>query len=1415
MIFRLGLRDVQTQANQIIEVTAEPESSVASLLAALPIPVRGRPCFVGPVLLDPNASIGESGIVRGATISIGGPGPTFRASDTAVGRLVVEEGPDAGLSAWLPMGSFTLGRHPDATLTLNDSRVGRYHAQVQVSPDGIATITDLSSKNGTFVNGQRLASPATLRHSDRVEVGRDTLSWQSAAEAQRTMRAVDGHLDFDRVFAPSPAIARTEVELPNDERTPTNVVQIIIAGAVPLVMGVVMAILWSPTALMFALFGPVSSGVSYFVDRRRNKAKKKKFEEGKVAATERIEATVTAESDLRARLAPDAATVQGMAVGRSRGLWPRNADSPDGLVLRVGTADTGASIDLRGTPWPEFTKPVIKDAPVTVDLRTTGVLGVVGSGETTDALVRYLIAQLTTLRGPADLRLVVVTAADDDRLAWTMWLPHLDPGETGSVPCWIGNTHQTRRDRLAELKTIVATRMEQRGSGYQDVRFGEDIVVVLDRALELRNMPGLKEVLQDGPSVGVYSICVDRHGMNECRGLCEVESETQVRVSRTRADMPMVARPEGIPVATALSLARAVAPMRDRLTLAAGEAAIPYPQRFLDLREFGGRTLQADDVLGLWATQRGPTTRIPLGADAAGTFFIDVAAQGPHTMLAGATGTGKSILLQTLVTSLLLCNRPDELNLVLIDFKGGSAFLPFAALPHVVSLIRNTGDTLADIFDEAAAERVLDSVRTEVARREVILAKFDGELDKYWRAGCPGGALPRLVLIFDEFARVLEVSKDFLKELVNVAAKGRSLGMHLLLATQDLSGKLSDELKNNIGLRITLRQNDKTASDAVLGLPDAAAIPGRFFGRAIMLFTKDESRTPRTFQTGYLGNPPPDGSAEPAQVRMLDWATIGDPRMEEAAAPRAGASDQVLTIQALADASQRLRLDPPFAPLKPPLQARVELSSLLHEATLPPTAVPFGLIDQPKLQAQPVAYLDLAGTDRLLVAGGPQSGRTTFAHTFITALLQRMSPADAHLYVIEHQPSGLDQYATSPHCGGVFDPSEPDRVRRFVTWLDTEVQRRKALRFSSPGAPEPKVVLLIDGWEYFENRGPNFVETSLLQMLRGVINDGPPVGVHVVLVGGQEMMNGRTQGSYSTRILLRFPKEEDRKTHLRTGATIPPAVPGRAIDATTGLHLQIAVDTGSTLTTPPGAVGRGPKRFPPMPVKVSLAELNRDGDPGRNWIPIGRGGTDVSTIAVDLFDHSQLMMVSGPSESGRTNAATVVALGALAAGLRVLVVAPPRSPLQSRLPASSKINVLTGTVFKDVELRAGVEALGDGPYVVVFDDCEQISVTAEDGYPTPPTLLEEIAQPGSLGRRALVLCGDATPILAGQRRSLQRLLSDYLSEFTRVLLTPTGRHVVLDHGIAALEPDQYFAGPPGRGYLASGRTVSLIQLATP
>ncbi|MFI5797379.1 FtsK/SpoIIIE domain-containing protein [Streptomyces sp. NPDC051677] len=1418
----MTVQDADTGTRQDVEVAAGLNSSTASLLAALPVAVGDRRCFVGSVPLDPEAGLADSPLMPGAVISVGAPGPAYRfPSGDGVGVLRVTVGPDAGLTVALGPGTHTVARNSTAAVCLRDSDVSRRdHVRLEVSPDGRVFVVDRGSTNGTYINGRRVTGRIALAPGRTLQVGADELQWTARPTGTpQTTRSADGRLDFDRAFSPAPAVPRTEVTLPVQQTVTSN------AGLTVLAVGVIGALALAivthqPRMMFFALLGLVGYLITDNNQDKQQQQREAGYGAAKTTVQEKIDAHVTEELRVRRLLAPDPAKITSMAMGAGPDLWSRRADSPHGLVLRVGTADLPASVELRGEPWEGFEPPLLRKAPVTLDLRSTGVLGVVGSRRHVQALTDWLVLQLAALRGPADLRIVVIAAEGHDGLAWTRWLPHVDAGPAADVACVIGNTGTTRAARVKELRQLVGARREQRT---RDSRawFGDEIVVVLDGALALRELPGLDEVLRDGPSVGVYLVCADRRGMNECRGLCEMTGTT-LRLTRTPEEHPITVTPHTLDEAAAEPLARALAPMRDRLTLGSASNAIPGYVRFLDLLGIGRPT--ADDVIALWGHGQGPRTRVVLGADAAGPVAVDLAAQGPHTMLGGATGAGKSILLQTLVTSLLLANRPDELNLVLVDFKGGSAFLPFQHCPHVVALIRSTGETPADVFDAAAATRVLASVRAEVSRRESLLARYDGEIDRYWKkrrtdASLP--PLPRLVMVFDEFARVLETSPDLLKELVNVAAKGRSLGMHLVLATQSLQGKLSPELKNNISLRVSLRQNEAADSTEVLGVPDAAAIPGSLRGRGLILCTTNEARISQVFQSGYLGSPPPSGAAQPVTVRTLRWPQFGTPRPAEHLTLVEAPTDQELAVTSIEEAARRRGLVAPFRPLLPPLPLTLTPEELAaRQTTAPPaTAVPFGLADEPAEQAQPAQYLDLAGTDRLMVAGGPQSGRTTFARTLITGLVTRFRPDQAHLYVIEHHPAGLADFAELPHCGGVFSPAEPDRIRRLVAWLDEEVQRRSTSD-PSQGSDRPHVVVVIDGWEHFEDHGAHtFTETSLLTTLRGIIAAGAPLGMHIVPLGGHDMLNHKLPTYYTRRLLLPFPKEETRRAHLTSRMTSPPALPGRAIDAASGRHVQICrsdalpADLPSRFTDLDPA--RLPRKFPALPTRITLDELPlHEPSASPTWIPLGIGGSDHSTVGIDLIEGAHMLLLSGPPGSGRTTATAALAHSLCRAGIGVLAVAPPRSPLPGLLPDNPGVRILTGISHKDADLREAAQVFGDDPYALILDDADHITVLpTQQGFADAPTLLDDIARLSARGRQALVLSADATPVLTGFPNPLTRLINTILATGHRLLLTPAGRPAAVAHSMT-LEPDQYFAAPPGRGYLSSGRAPILLHLAT-
>ena len=425
-----------------------------------------------------------------------------------------------------------------------------------------------------------------------------------------------------------------------------------------------------------------------------------------------------------------------------------------------------------------------------------------------------------------------------------------------------------------------------------------------------------------------------------------------------------------------------------------------------------------------------------------------------------------------------------------------------------------------------------------------------------------------------------------------------------------------------------------------------------------------------------------------------------------------------------------------------------------------------------------------------------------------------------------HQPAGLADYAGLPHCGAVFSAAEPDRIRRFVGWLTAETERRTMSRFTPGGRDNPVIVVVVDGWEQFESRAnPALAEVSLGPALRAVMAVGAPLGMHIVPVGGQDLLTGKVPALCNQRLLLHFPNEDIRRAQLRGGMTLPPSVAGRAIDGATGHHVQVCEPDASAADVVAKAAAwqesadldpaRLPRPFPSLPAKITVGELTfPEPLPSRLWVPLGVGGPDITTIGADFFGGDpHLMLIAGPPGTGRSTA--IATLGRLLSwnGIDVLAIAPPQSPLADMLANEENVTMLTAMSIEDAALREAAAPFGERRYAVLLDDADKITIQAtKQGFNDAPTLLDEIIRPDALGRRALIMAGDATPILSGSRRSLQKVTSEIMMSGTRLLLNPAKRADARDFKLS-LEPDQYFSGLPGRGYLASTGAARLIQLA--
>ncbi|WP_281399638.1 FtsK/SpoIIIE domain-containing protein, partial [Streptomyces flaveus] len=834
-----------------VHLDADPDTPVSGVAEALAgaggvhRPPEDLGLYVGDRLLPADMLLRDSPLHHAAVVGLGRPAGTSSAEPDGLAEVRVVGGTGAGAVHRLDIGDYRIGLAHDGAAQVLRTVPDRPFAVLTVGPAGRCRVAPDPSApdDGTLqMDREDLAEATAWPAGAQLLVGGCLLD---LALPHRPDAAVepseDGTgWDYNRPPRLRPAENATRFSLPSPPAPPGARPLPWITAAAPLVMAVAAALVFGRwTMLLFGLLSPVVILGNYMMSKRNGRESHSEavaaYEEKKERIEGDAEKALAAERTARRRGFPDPAEVVLTAVGPRHRLWERRTSDADFLELRIGTADLPSDVVLldptkdehrRQDPWTAY------DVPVTVALREHDVLGIAGEGPAARSVARWAVAQAAVLHSPRDLQIHLLTTGGPGRdgWSWLRWLPHVRQ-KSGDTPASIGYGTETCARRVAELTALIAER-----AGREDRRgrpAGPDVLVVLDGARRLRSLPGVVQILRDGPSVGVRAVCLDSEERllpEECHAVVVEEPGGTVRVGRSGRDTVGSVRPDAVSLDWCRSLARAMGPLRDPGEADEEAAVLPGSARLLDVLALDPP--HAAGIRARW-TAGGRSTRAAVGVSLDGPFFLDLRRDGPHGLVAGTTGSGKSELLQTLVASLAVANRPDAMTFVLVDYKGGSAFKDCVDLPHTVGMVTD--------LDAHLVERALVSLTAELTRREHILAATGAkDIEDYVEAleRNPAGnpPMPRLLIVIDEFASMVRDLPDFVKGLVNIAQRGRSLGIHLILATQRPSGVVSSEIRANTNLRIALRVTDSGESQDVLNSPEAAGISQSTPGRAYVRF---------------------------------------------------------------------------------------------------------------------------------------------------------------------------------------------------------------------------------------------------------------------------------------------------------------------------------------------------------------------------------------------------------------------------------------------------------------------------------------------------------------------------------------------------------------------------------------------------
>ena len=1339
-VLPLTVRTVGGDVDLAVELPGpQPLSTVLpDVVAAAALPA-GTVLHLGAGPAEGSWTLGRPPLLAGSVLSAD---PVDRPPDTAPVNLSCVAGPDTG--RWVGLGTepVVVGRDPTCDLTLDDPELSRRHAVISSRPDGLR-VTDLRSANGVLVDGQRgddgddgqlVPFGALVRlGGSMLRAGLDpeptlllTPDGRGRLAVARPARVAP---PFHRRVRPAagPAPVRTTRPIP------------LLAAVVAAVAGAAVAALtglW--TFLLLAALGPVmmlAGAVSDRVGGRRSHRRlAREYREALLAEAEELGEAVAADrSDAWDRY-PDAATLLRRVRGSGSRLWERRPADPDFLRLSFGVGSRLARLESSAVP-------MVDEAPITVDLAGVGVLGLAGDHR---PLLRHLIAQLLALHAPSDLALTVLS--DDPELLRVRDVPHTAMcGQLGICPDEAG------------AAAAVADLLRRSDPGVT--------VVLLDDSLRWRRLPEVRELLaatahgvapeaalRDGPATavpvrgrsGLIAICTAASVEAlpvECTAIAVVRAG---RVRIAAGSEVLDAEPAGVSPRYLEALCRALMPLIDPDTTGGG---LPHELAFCSL--LAGRDI-GTTLAEQW--QR-PTASAVLGAGHAGPVVVDLERDGPHLLVAGTTGSGKSELLQTLLAGLACAAPPTRTTFLLVDYKGGSAFGRLTRLPHTTALVTD--------LDPALATRALTSLRAEVRRREACIAAAGAVDLADLRRRRPDLAPPSLVIVVDEFATLGAELPEFLTGLLDVAQRGRSLGLHLVLATQRPAGVLSPAIRANIGLRVCLRVTDDADSVDVVDTVAAARLRADTPGRAILRFERGRSLEFQVARIGVRGN------RRPVVRRRPDHAGPGRSGPDTAAQRDPGGRTDLDELVAAARAAAQ-NLSTPAPPWLPPLPEVFRPDDPAPDpATDRSTDGPellLGLVDRPAEQRQ---FGWSGPTGSLMVLGAPGSGRSTALRR-----LGWVTAASGGQVATIDAGGGLRELADWPAGLAYLDAADPSLIQRLVQRVQEEVRRRSGVA----GFP---VLLLVDGWDAVSGALDQLDYGATVSKIADLAGRGPAVGIRVAIGGDLRLRHHRIASSFTTVVRLGVDGRDERVE----------APPGRGRLGSD--EIQLARSGVGPPPAPPGGAREWPGR-PDLVVRALPAAVDLRSLPAArpDAVPLGLGGDAGLPVGVDLAGRGGGLLVAGPRRSGVSNTLAVLASGAAVAGLRVV-----RGCIHQADP-------LPGV--EDVDLRSGGGRLRE----LLVEHVGAILLVADDVHAWPDDA-------GALLERFLAVAGPGQHLAVGVR--LDRALRCAGGPVRELAALRTGVLLQADTADGALLdaalPRPRGRPPVGRGHLVLGGCAVPVQVA--
>ena len=1113
----------------------------------------------------------------------------------------------------------TIGKLPDNDIVYAGNLVSRRHAKLLYS-DGSWAIKDTGSLNGVYVNGVRvLEQPLALGDeiyimglrilvgcgfisvndsNARVRVRTDKLELlQSAApladEDAGSEPAGTPQSDspvqvmFSRLPRRMTAMAAKDIELDAPPMSMSN-------NGIPLLLRMADPMMKDVSSLLTGNVTTLPSLLFHFASQNYTEKQKKEYEARRTLKyTEYLKKKekdilmekLSEEKALRINY-PKTSYVLHYPQDKTQ-LWERRNTDDDFLLLRLGhgSIPLKAAIiapqqrfDLEEDPLEKkmhelADAPVsLENVPITVDLREDRVIGVTGERESSLRFVSQMIRRLSILYSYDELKIILLAEEKELRaFEFVRTLPHAwddrrsirflatDDSEAYQIGEYLKNSVEKDLENPRELNKILRERPYY-------------LVVALSKRL-IGGIESVKQIMKQEQNIGVGVISVYANIPKECSLLLRIREDDACSITYLRQpdkkDLPFLM--DNFDESLARASMRTLA--NTSLKLISQSFSLPKSLSFLEM--FGVGKVEHLNAADRWQNSNPiKSLAAPVGVAADGTIFqldLHQKFQGPHGLVAGMTGSGKSEFLITYILSMSILYHPDEVSFVLIDYKGGGLAGAFndpargVRLPHLMGTITN--------LDGPSIQRSLISIESELTRRQRIFNEAkslsgEGTMDIYTyqrlvRNGIVKEPIPHLFIISDEFAELKTQQPEFMDQLISAARIGRSLGVHLILATQKPSGIVNDQIRSNTKFRVCLKVQDKLDSTDMIDRPDAAELKdtGRFY-----------------LQVGYneyfaLGQSGWSGADyEPQEevivnrddsVQVID--TLGQTVLEVKPKKKkvtAQGSQLVAVVKYLSQLASELGIAPRSL-WKEPLPEKLDADALVRQAAEEAEQLPesngitavLGMLDDPSRQIQMPLRLDLTRGGHLLIVGDQGSGKSVLLQTLLLTLSEKYSPKELNYYLLDFSGRMLNLFRVMPHCGAVLCEEQEDLLKAFFNLISQIIAERKRLfaqlevdsyEDAAKYSELPLILIVIDdisglsgskkGYEYYTR-------------LDAYLKAGAPYGIrYIITMNHLNEMSGRLRQEIPDRLALHMKDRYAYGDALNCRCTfVPPEKRGRGL----------------------------------------------------------------------------------------------------------------------------------------------------------------------------------------------------------------------------------------------------------------------------